>query len=137
MNTQYDDIIDMPHHVSEKRKQMSIDERAAQFAPFAALVGYDSDVREAARLTADKIELDEYAISELDGKLRFLNEREDNSFNVTVTYYKPDGKKQGGAYVTACGTVKRIDEYEKILVMSDGVKIPIYDIYAIESDAFN
>lgn len=136
MNTPYDDIIDMPHHVSEKRKHMSLDERAAQFAPFAALTGYDSDIREASRLTCKKIELDEYAIAELDEKLRLLKTKTDDVVFVKVTYFKPDGKKQGGVYTTVSGIVEKIDEYEKNVLMSDGVKIPIYDIYAIEGDVF-
>lgn len=136
MNTPYDDIIDMPHHVSEKRKHMSLDERAAQFAPFAALTGYDSDIREASRLVCKKIELDEYAIAELDEKLRFLKTKTDDAVSVTVTYFKSDGKKQGGVYTTVSGVVEKIDEYEKNVLMSDGVKIPIYDIYAIEGDVF-
>ena len=136
MNTPYDDIIDMPHHVSEKRKHMSLDERAAQFAPFAALTGYDSDIREASRLVCKKIELDEYAIAELDEKLRFVKTKTDDAVSVTVTYFKPDDKKQGGVYTTVSGIVEKIDEYEKNVLMSDGVKIPIYDIYAIEGDIF-
>ena len=136
MNTPYDDIIDMPHHVSEKRKRMSLEERAAQFAPFAALNGYDSDIREASRLTCKKIELDECAIAGLDEKLRFLNTKTGDNIFVTITYFKPDVKKQGGVYITVSGTVEKIDEYEKNVIMTDGLKIPIYDIYSIEGDVF-
>jgi hypothetical protein len=106
----YDDIINMPHHVSATRPQMSRENRAAQFSPFAALTGYDAAVLETARVTEQKIELGESAIDELDMKLNMLADMIDSHPKVSITHFVPDTKKDGGSYVTTTGAVKRIDE---------------------------
>ena len=110
--------------------------RAAQFSPFAALTGYDAAVKETARLTDKKIALDEYAKSMLNEKLQMIAEHIDDLPEVTFTYFVPDKKKSGGAYVGVTGMVKEIDEFEQIVVLGDGTKIPILEIYEIESGLF-
>lgn len=128
----YDDIIDLPHHISADRPQMSMHDRAAQFSPFAALVGYDDCVSEAARLTDNKAELSEDRSNELNGKIQLLKESSGGSPRITVEYFTADKKKAGGAYFTVTGDFKKIDEYRRVLVMSDGTEIPLDDIYSIE-----
>ena len=110
--------------------------RAAQFSPFAALTGYDAAVKETARLTDEKIELDEYAKSLLSDKLQILAEHIDDLSEVTLTYFAPDKKKSGGAYVSVTGSLREINEFERIVVLEDGIKIPIHQIYEIESALF-
>lgn len=131
----YDDIINMPHHVSSKRQRMSMIDRAAQFSPFAALTGYDAAVKETARLTDKRIELDEYEKAALDEKLRIALENPEEE--ITITYFKPDVKKDGGAYISNTGKIKKIDDYERVVVLIDGLKIPIEDITEIEGALFN
>lgn len=132
----YDDIINLPHHVSKTRPQMSMLDRAAQFSPFAALTGYDAAIKETGRLTDEKIELDEDTKVALDMKQAYLVEMIDEQPEITVTYFLPDTKKSGGAYVSATGKLKRFDEYERLLIMTNGKKIPMDDIANIESDLF-
>ena len=136
-NFQYDDILNMQYPNPEIEKDFP-DKilRAAQFAPFAALTGYDEAVEETARLTDSKIELDEYQKSELNDKLQFLN-NSDTDEEVSITYFVPDKKKSGGAYITKRGIVLKIREYEKDVVMDDGTEIQIDDIFAIEGNQFN
>lgn len=132
----YDDIIDLPHHQSASRRQMSTYDRAAQFSPFAALTGYDDAVKETARLTDKKAELDEYSKESLNERLNVIQDTLDEQPNVFITYFMPDKKKSGGAYVVATGCIKIIDEYEHLVVMCDGTKIPINDIVGIDGDIF-
>ena len=132
----YDDIIHLPHHVSKTRPQMSMEDRAAQFSPFAALTGYDAAILETGRLTEDKLELGEETQAILDRKQRYLAEIIDTKPEITVTYFVPDEKKSGGAYSTVTGFLKRIDEYERQLVLTDGRKILLDAIFDIESDEF-
>ncbi len=132
----YDDIIHLPHHVSKTRPQMSLEDRAAQFSPFAALTGYDAAILETGRLTEDKLELGEETRAILDRKQRYLAEIIDTKPEITVTYFVPDEKKSGGAYSTVTGFLKRIDEYERQLVLTDGRKILLDAIFDIESDEF-
>ena len=134
--TKYADIICLPHHTSRTRPRMSVSARAAQFAPFAALTGYGAAVDETARLTDDRIVLDENAKAMLDGKLQIIVEHLNDLPEVTFTYFEPDKKKSGGAYVSVTGQVKEIDEYERVIKLCDGVKIPIRQIYAIVSALF-
>ena len=132
----YDDIVDLPPHISKKHPQPSMMDRAARFAPFAAITGYEEMVLEEARVTEERIDLDEGTLSLLNEKLNMIQEFLDDEPEVTITYFEPDKKKDGGAYISITGTVKRIDEYERIVLMSDDKKIRIEEIYAIESDLF-
>ena len=138
MNRQkYDDMIGFGRPVSLRHKPLSAESRAAQFAPFAALNGYDAAVLETARLTDDEIETDECAKAELDSRLRILCDRIDSFPRAEFTYFKEDKRKKGGAYITAAGRVKEIDEFSGTVVLTDNTKIPISHIYRICSDLFN
>lgn len=136
MKTKYEDIINLPHHVSKTRPQMPMSDRAAQFAPFAALTGYDDAVKETGRLTNDKIELEESSLNELNAKIQLLREKLADAPEVTFTYFRPDDRKDGGAYLTITGTVKKLDDYERLLVLQDRTKVPIDDILDISGDIF-
>jgi hypothetical protein len=137
MKTPYDDIIGLPRHVSSTRPQMSRENRAAQFSPFAALTGYDAAVRETARLTERKPELGESAGADLDMKMNMLEDMMDSRPEITVTHFVPDEKKEGGAYVTITGVARKIDGYERAIVLTSGEKIEISNILEIDSDIFN
>ena len=140
MNTErnrYADIIDLPHHVSSTRPQMPMQDRAAQFAPFAALTGYDSAIKETGRLTDEKIELDEEALTTLDMKYQFLMDALDDEPEVTITYFQPDERKAGGKYVSATGTVKKVDDFERRITMRDGAKIPMDNVLSIDGELFS
>lgn len=132
----YEDIINLPHHVSKTRPQMSMLDRAAQFSPFAALTGYDAAIKETGRLTDEKQELDDDTKAALDMKQAYLMEMIDEQPEISVTYFLPDTKKAGGAYATVTGKLKRFDEYERLLILTDGKKIPMDDIADIESNLF-
>ena len=132
----YEAIVDLPPHISKKHPQPTMLERAARFAPFAAITGYEEMVLEEARVTEERIDLDEGTLSLLNEKLNMIQEFLDDEPEVTITYFEPDKKKSGGAYVNITGVVKRIDEYEHLVIMTDGKKICIEDIYAIGSDLF-
>ena len=103
MNNRYDEIINLPHHVSKTRPQMPMSDRAAQFAPFAALTGYDSAIKETGRLTDEKIELDEEALTALDMKYQLLMDVFDDAPEVTITFFQPDERKAGGKYASQVG----------------------------------
>ena len=137
MNGKYDEIMGLPHHVSKTRPQMSMSDRAAQFAPFAALTGYDSAIKETGRLTDERIELDVEALSALDMKYQLLMEALDEAPEVTITYFQPDERKAGGKYVSAVGAVKKIDDFERRITMQDGAKIPMDDVLSIEGELFS
>lgn len=128
----YDDIIDLPHHVSTTHHRMSMLERAAQFQPFRALTGYEDAVRETARLTDDRVELTEDEKVILDGKLQRLADNLANHPLVTVVYFQPDKKKAGGEYVTTTGQLKKIDDYEGVLILAGGERVVIEDILDIQ-----
>ena len=132
----YEDIVNLPPHISKKHPQPSMLDRAARFAPFAAITGYEEMVLEEARVTEERIDLDEGALALLNEKLNMIQEFLDEEPEVTITYFEPDKKKSGGAYITITGTVKRIDEHEHLVILTDGKKIRIEDIYALESDLF-
>ena len=132
----YEDIVNLPPHISKKHPQPSMMDRAARFAPFAAITGYEEMVLEEARVTEERIDLDEGALALLNEKLNMIQEFLDEEPEVTITYFEPDKKKSGGAYVSITGTVKRIDEYEHLVILIDGKKIRIEEIYALESDLF-
>jgi hypothetical protein len=135
-NHQYDDIINLPHHVSLSRPHMSTHDRAAQFSPFAALTGYEGAIKETARLTYQRMELDETERTMLDEKLRILLEQLSNQPVIEITYFQPDEKKNGGAYMSAMGIVKKIDGYERTVVMKDDTRIAIEEIIGIEGEIF-
>ena len=115
----YDEIIDIPHHVSKTRPQMPMSDRAAQFSPFAALAGYDAAVKETGRLTDEKIELDEESLTALNVRYQVLMDALAEEPEVRITYFKPDERKSGGAYVTTVGAVKKIDDFEQTIIMQD------------------
>ena len=128
----YDDIITLPHPVSATHPPMPMAERAAQFSPFAALTGFEDAIRERGRLTDSRAELSEDARALLDEKLRLLTQRRDEPAKAAVTCFRPYERKDGGAYVTITGRVKRVDAYAGLLVMQSGEKIPLEDIWDIE-----
>lgn len=130
--SKYDEIMNLLHHVSTTRPQMPMSDRAAQFAPFAALTGYDDVIDEAGRLTERRVALEEDGMDELNAKLRFLRENLADSHEASFTYFKPDARKAGGAYLTAAGKVKKIDEYERLIILKDGAKIRIDDVLDIQ-----
>lgn len=132
MNNNYGDIINLPHHVSVKHPHMSIESRAAQFAPFAALTGFDDEVKETARLTSKKIELDDEAKSILDNKIRFILDHILSRPLVSFTYFVPDVKKDGGKYVSVTGVVKKIDSFRGVIILENLTEIPINDIVSIK-----
>ena len=136
MKNDYDDIINLPHHVSSTRPQMSMIDRAAQFSPFAALTGYDAAIKETGRLTDEKIELDEEALSNLNMKFQILFEKLDEQPDIAITYFKPDETKSGGAYLTTTDKIKKVDEYERIITTANGTKIPMDDVINLESEIF-
>lgn len=136
MTREYDDIIDLPYHKSTARPHMRIIDRAAQFSPFAALTGYDSAVKETARLTEERVELDEYMKYDLSDRLQIIADQLKEYPEIAITYFQPDKKKKGGAYVTATGTVKRIDEYKRLVIMTDDRIIPINEIIRIDGKIF-
>ena len=134
--TDYNDIIRLPHHVSQNHPQMSMHDRAAQFAPFAALTGYEAAVGETARLTAERRELDPQEAEELNRRLTELAARLPDHPEVTVEYFVPDDRKAGGAYVTVTGRVRHISVPERTLVMEDGTEIPLEDIVSMTGEIF-
>ena len=127
----YDDVINRQHPTSKKHPRMSNMNRAAQFAPFAALTGYEESIEETARLTDRRIELSEYEIEELNAKLNFIQEHIKERPEVTITYFQLDERKEGGAYITVTGKVRRLDECLEMIVM-DNMEINMVDISAIE-----
>jgi hypothetical protein len=136
MTMAYDDIINLPHHVSTTRPHMTAIDRAAQFSPFAALTGYDTAIKETARLTDERVELDEYTKDALSEKLQIIADRIKEQPQIAITYFQPDAKKNGGAYVTAISAAKKMDEYERVVVMIDGTVIPIDEIISIDGQIF-
>ncbi len=132
----YDDIINLPHHVSNKHPHMAPIDRAAQFSPFAALTGHDEAIKETARLTDERMELDENRKELLDVRLQLLREHLGEKPTVTFTFFEPDERKSGGAYVTVTGSVKKIEEYENKIILEEGAAIFIDDIYAVEGELF-
>ena len=128
----YDDIINLPHHVSAVRPHMPMIDRAAQFMPFRALTGYEDAVHEMARLTDQKIELTEDEKALLDLRLQGLADRLAGNPQVTVTYFQPDVKKAGGAYITVAGQLKKMDDFEGVLILAGGERILIEDILDIQ-----
>lgn len=133
----YDDIINLPHHVSKKHPQMSLHDRAAQFSPFAALTGHKAAINETARLTDEKQILSEDVIAKLNEQLNLIKENIGTNQTVTITYFVPDDKKSGGAYISNTGVVKKIDEYNHTVILTDKTVIPIEQISEMQSDIFS
>lgn len=135
--SKYEEIMKHPHHVSKTRPQMPMSDRAAQFAPFAALTGYDSAIKETGRLTNERIALDEEALTALDRKYQLLMDALDDAPEVTITYFQPDERKAGGKYISATGAVKKVDDFERRITMQDGAKIPMDDVLSIDGELFS
>lgn len=132
--SRYDDIINLPHHVSETRTPMPMENRAAQFAPFAALTGHDDAIAETARLTSSKHELSPAESEKLSRKLLYALEKQ---AVITITHFLPDTHKQGGSYRQIIGIIKKISQPENLLILTDRRAIPLPDILAIEGAIFN
>lgn len=128
----YADIIALPHHVSRNHPPMPRADRAAQFAPFAALTGYEEAVQETARRTEEERELSESALEELDETVRLL--QSEASPHVSVTWFVPDERKEGGSYETAEGEVRRIDPDRRLLILQDGTSIPLDEILMLSRE---
>ena len=135
-SNKYDDMIYLPNPTPTCKPRISLHDRAAQFSPFAALTGYEDAVEETARLTDTRLELSEDMKTILNEKMQMIVDNLDSEPIVTITYFVPDKKKSGGAYVDATGVVKEIDEYERCIVMTDKKKIPIEQVRAIEGELF-
>ena len=133
----YEDIINLPHHTSLNHPRMSMEKRASQFSPFAALTGYEDLVKESARLTDKKIDLDDGVKQILNNKLQIINQNINNKIEVTFTYFVPDKFKSGGKYIDYTGTIKKIDNYNNLIIMDDMTKISITEIINIKSELFS
>ena len=131
MAENYEDIINLPHHISKKHRPMPREARAAQFAPFAALTGYESDVNEAARYTGKRRELGEYETERLNRRINEIRDGIHGNTEVIITYFKPDEKKAGGEYLNSGGRVRKIDDYGRTLTLTSGALIPLDDISEI------
>jgi hypothetical protein len=127
----YDDIINLPHHVSGTHPQMPVEDRAAQFAPFAALTGYGAAIKETERYTEKRIQPDEESVEILNRRLEFIREHISEKPEVTVTYFQPDLKKEGGKYMTVTGTVKKIDTFRHRMLLKDETEIPFENLWEI------
>jgi hypothetical protein len=136
MSGPYDDIINLPHHVSTTHPQMPISNRAAQFSPFAALTGFEAAIEETARFTNKRIALSESSLAALDAKLCILADHIARQPEVAVTYFLPDDKKDGGNYISATGALRRIDYTERTLAFTDGTIIALDDILDIDCELF-
>ena len=127
----YDDIINLPHYVSQKRPRMSMHDRAAQFSPFAALTGYEEAVTETARLTDSRLIPDEEHSEELDRTIRLILDSIGSCPEITVLHFVPDQKKNGGKYEEYTGILRAFSDYDRVFIFTDGKKIAVYDIYDI------
>lgn len=137
MDKNYDDIINLPHYISKKHPQMSIEARSAQFAPFSALTGYDDAIKETARITDKRIEIDEGLKFILNNKLQYILDNIKFNPEITFTYFIYDNKKTGGKYIEKTGIVKKIDVVEQYVMLKDKTKIPILEIINITGNLFN
>lgn len=136
MNTKYEVLLSMPHHVSKSHPQMSAHDRAAQFSPFAALTGYEGVLQETGRVTEQRVDLTEEQKAVLDRRLRRLAEQVNSHPAVSITYFVKDARKEGGAYLTHSGKIRKIQEYERLLILEDGIQILIDDILMLEAECF-
>lgn len=136
MSSGYDDIINLPHHVSATRKPMPLANRAAQFAPFAALTGHGAAISETARLTSGKIELSPDELLELSRRLNFALANLSDRPEVAFTVFKIDSRKAGGCYVRMTGVIRKMDLHARLITLTDGRMIVMDDIVTIEGDIF-
>lgn len=127
----YDDIIDLPHHVSKTRKPMSLYNRAAQFAPFAALTGYDDAIEETARLTETKVELSDELKNDLNQKINFIKNNIKVHPEITIKYFVLDNKKSGGIYKSLTSIIKKVDDFNKCFIFADNTNVYFDDIISI------
>lgn len=134
MSDNYDDILYLPYPTSKTHPRMSRQDRAAQFSPFAALTGYEAVVKETARLTDERPTLTEDEVAELDTRLRLAVELD---AEITVTWFRPDARKDGGSYVTSTGRIRKVDELERVLTMDNGTRIPIQEVTDVSGTIFN
>ena len=132
----YDDILNLPHPESKKHPRMSMHDRAAQFSPFSALTGHDAAIKETARLTDAFIFLDETVKSGLDQRLGLILEKLSERPRVMITYFRKDEKKTGGSYEIAEGTIRKVDFYDRVIVMEDRSKIPLDYLVDLDSEIF-
>ena len=133
----YSDIINIPYRKSLRKQRMTNIERAAQFSSFAALTGYEDAVEETARLTDDMYELSDTVLEVLNRKLQIINEHLKERHQISITYFVPDERKEGGAYQTIKGTVKKIDDYTRDIITHEGTHIPIDTVVDIDGEIFN
>lgn len=133
---EYGDIINLPHPESRKHKRMSMRDRAAQFSPFAALTGHDAAIKETARLTNAFVDLDDTMKTSLDEKLILILEKSDEKLPVTITYFMKDERKSGGSYEVAEGWIRKVDFYERVIVMEDRSRISLDHVVDIDCDIF-
>ena len=137
MSGVYDDILHLARPQSKKHRPMPKEDRAAQFLPFAALTGYDAAVSETARLTEARVELDPQEAERLGERLAELAKRQKEQPELSLLYYVPDARKAGGAYVTVSGRLRKITDFPRCIYLTDGIRIPIEDIVAVESPCFS
>ena len=133
---QYDDIINLPHHISKKHPQMSLYARSAQFAPFAALTGYEEAVTETAREVGERIDIDDELRNILDSKIQMLSEQIKKKHEIIFTYFIPDLTKDGGKYINVTGIIKKIDTIKQLIILEDKTEIPINEIIDISGEVF-
>ena len=133
----YDDIINLPRHVSAERRAMKSGDRAAQFSPFSALTGYDAVIAESGRLTNRRIELSEDRKAELDLRLQYTQERIKERPELSITYFLPDELKEGGEYVRLTGRVKKLDCFQRLIIMTDGKSILMDEVISMEGEFFD
>ena len=132
----YNDIINLPHHVSKKYPQLSKASYAAQFSPFAALTGYEGIVSEVARITDERVELGDKENDILNAKLQVIGDHIKEQPEIKITYFEKDKKKSGGAYLQRNASIKRIDDVERIMYFTDGTNLPIDDITDMQGEIF-
>ena len=137
MSGPYDDIINLPHPTSQRHPRMPIRDRAAIFSPFAALTGHAAAIQETARLTDQRMELDEDTKAMLDLKQQILADRIAERPEISVVWFRPDARKEGGQYVTTVGQLKKVDDIARILQLADGTTIPLDEVLELRSDCFH
>lgn len=135
--SRYDDIIDRRYEGSTTHKRMSLENRAAQFAPFAALTGHDAAINETARLTSERIELSGEEQRMLSERLNIVLEKLSEQPILTFVIFQPDTNKSGGCYITITGTVKKFDEYEKAIILTNGKSVLFENVFSIDGEIFN